>query len=104
MAIEKLTQAKAVNWIVNDCGLDPRDVRSVLESVQHLLSRQLGKTGPGEQIIPFLGLKAVLKTTPKRPRREVRNPATGEMQWAAAKPAGKKIVIRVLKSLKDAVL
>jgi len=44
----------------------------------------------------------VRKKTPRKPAREVRNPATGEMIKVGPKPAGKKLVFRVSKAAKQA--
>ena len=54
-------------------------------------------------MIPGLG-KLVIRKTPPRPAREGRNPATGETIQIAAKPAGRKLVFRVAKAAKEAVL
>jgi nucleoid DNA-binding protein len=104
MAKEKMTQAQAVEWIADHIGYTKKEVKLVLEGTKDLIQYQLGRGGPGEQILPILGMKVILRKVPKKPRRQVRNPATGEMIWADAKPASKKIVVRVMKALKDAVL
>ncbi len=41
------------------------------------------------------------RKTPARPRRQGRNPATGETMWFKAKPAGKKLSFRPAKVIKD---
>jgi len=53
--------------------------------------------------VPGLG-KLVVRNTPKRAARMGRNPATGAEIKIAAKPAGKKLVFRVAKAAKMAVL
>jgi DNA-binding protein HU-beta len=53
--------------------------------------------------VPGIG-KLVIRNTPKRPAREGRNPATGAVIQISAKPAGKKLVFRVAKAAKVAVL
>jgi nucleoid DNA-binding protein len=54
------------------------------------------KYAPVGASLPGLG-KLVLKKTPKRPAREGRNPATGEIIMLPPKPAGRKLVFRVSK-------
>jgi len=104
MAKEKMTQTQAVEWIADRVGYQKKDVKTVLIGLKELIQHQLGRGGPGEQILPIIGMKVILKKVPKKPRREVRNPATGEMMWAEPKPASKKVAVRVMKALKDAVL
>ena len=48
--------------------------------------------------------KFTRRDVPAKPKREVRNPATGEMMWAKPKPASKAVKITPLKAFKDAVL
>lgn len=48
--------------------------------------------------------KFIRRDVPAKPRREVRNPATGETMWAKPKPASKAVKITPLKAFKDAVL
>lgn len=52
--------------------------------------------------IPGLG-KAVIRKIKARPARVGRNPATGEEIQIKAKPAGKKIVFRFAKVVKDSI-
>ncbi|MEM7560065.1 MAG: HU family DNA-binding protein, partial [Planctomycetota bacterium] len=47
--------------------------------------------------------KIVAVDKPAQPKRQVRNPATGEMIWAAPKPASIQVKVRPLKKLKDMV-
>ncbi len=54
-------------------------------------------------MVPGLG-KLVIRKTPARPARKGRNPATGEEIMIKAKPAGRKLVFRVAKAAKVAVL
>ena len=44
------------------------------------------------------------RDVPAKPKRQVRNPATGETMWAKPKPASKAVKITPLKAFKDAVL
>jgi nucleoid DNA-binding protein len=48
--------------------------------------------------------KFARRDVPAKPKREVRNPATGEMMWAKPKPASKAVKITPLKAFKDAVI
>jgi hypothetical protein len=60
--------------------------------------------GLGEFTLPGL-LKVTLRKVPARKAGTlVRNPATGEMQPAAAKPASVRVKIRALSKLKGAAI
>lgn len=101
---EKMTQAQAVEWIAEKAGFTKKEVKTVLEGVVDLAQYQLGSGGPGEQILPILGIKLKVVKTPKKPARRGINPFTGEEQIFKAKPAGKKLKVQAMKKLKDAVL
>ena len=49
------------------------------------------------------GCSAVENVKEALPKRQVRNPGTGEMVWAKPKPAHDQIKVRPLKALKDMV-
>lgn len=99
----KMTQAQAVAWIAERTGYGKKEVKDVLEGTLDLLQLQLGKGGPGEQLIPILNIKVLVKKTPAKKARRAWNPFTQQMQDYPAKKAGKKVVVRAMKKLKDCV-
>ena len=80
--------------------LNKKQVAAVFDAMTEEIGKALSKKGPQQFTIPGL-CKIVVKSVPAKPRRQVRNPATGEMIWADAKPASKTVRIRALKSLKE---
>jgi len=101
MAKEKMTQAQALKWIAEDCDLSKKEVAAVLESVMNMLQHQLGRGGPGEQIIPILKMKAKIKKVPAKKARRGLNPFTKQMQDFPAKKAKKTLKILGMKGAKD---
>ncbi len=88
--------------IAEKTGLTRKQVGTVFDALQEEIGKAIGKKGPGAFQIPNLcKIEAVNK--PALPKREVRNPATGEMVWAAPKPASVKVKVRALKKLKEMV-
>ena len=95
------TKSEIMNQIAETTGLSKKEVAAVFESLTAEIEKQIGKKG-GEFTIPGL-CKIVCQHKPAMPKREVRNPGTGEMVWAKPKPARKVVKIRPLKGLKDMV-
>jgi nucleoid DNA-binding protein len=94
------TKTEVFNAISEATELSKKDVAAVFDALTNEIGKALGKKGPGAFTIPGL-CKIVVKDVPAKPRREVRNPATGQMIWAEAKPASKSVRVRALKSLKE---
>lgn len=88
--------------IAETTGLSKKDVDAVMAALVGEVSKALGKKGPGVFQLPGL-CKIIRKEKPATKKRQVRNPATGEMVWADPKPASKTVRIRPLKALKDVV-
>jgi len=86
--------------IAEKTNLSKKDVGAVLDALVEEVAAAV--TGPGQFTMPGL-LKIVVQHKPATKKRQVRNPATGEMVWAAPKPARKVVKVRPLKSLKDMV-
>jgi len=95
-----LTKTEIMNNIAETTGLNKKDVAAVFEAMTAEISAAIGKKGSGTFTIPGL-CKIVRQQKPALPRRQVRNPATGEMVWADPKPARNVVKIRALKALKD---
>lgn len=94
------TKTEVFNAIAEATDLSKKDVAAVFDALTNEISKALSKRGPGQFTMPGL-LKIVVKNVPAKPRRQVRNPATGEMIWADPKPASKSVRVRALKSLKE---
>ncbi|MDX9874474.1 MAG: HU family DNA-binding protein [Spongiibacteraceae bacterium] len=96
---EKLTKSQILTHIAESTELSRRQVAAVLEELESLMARSVGKKGLGEFVLP--GLLKI--TTVKKPARKARkgiNPFTGEETVFKAKPASIAVKVRPLKKLK----
>ena len=102
MTDKRLSQSQFVDALAEKSGLTRKQAASALDTINAIVSQQLGKHGPGEVLIPgMLRLKVVDK--PATPQHEGVNPFTKEPMTYKAKPARKVIKVMPLKALKDAV-
>ena len=99
-AIKPPTKSQILTEMAESTGLPKKDVAAVLDALTEQIAGQLGKGGSGQFTIPGL-CKGVVQHKPATKKRQVRNPATGEMVWAAPKPARRVVKVRPLKALKD---
>lgn len=99
---ETLTKAALINLIAEENEIPRKTAVSVYETLENLLLGSVHPRGVGEFVLPGL-LKVNLRKVPaRRAGALVRNPATGEMIKAAAKPASVRVKIRALSKLKAA--
>lgn len=96
------TKTEIFSNIAEATELSKKDVAAVFAAMTTEISKAIGKRGPGAFTIPGL-CKIVRQHKPARGKRQVRNPATGEMIWAKPKPACNVVKVRPLKALKDMV-
>ena len=98
------TKSEIMNSIAETTGHTKKEVVAFFEALTAEIEKNVGKKGgPGQFTIPGL-CKIVVQDKPALPKREVRNPGTGEMVWAKPRPARKVVKARALKGLKDMVL
>jgi len=97
------TKTQLVSEIAERVGYTKAEVRAVFEAIQEIIAEDLSPKGP-ESFNLYGILKINVKHTPAMPERPGVNPGTGEPTTYRAKPAGKKIKIRPLKPLKDALV
>jgi nucleoid DNA-binding protein len=98
-----LTKMQIFQNIAEATELNKKQVAAVFDALREEIGKSISKKGPGQFTIPDL-CKVVLVQKKALPRRQVRNPATGEMIWADPKPASQAIKVRPLKKLKDMAL
>ena len=98
---EKQTRNQIIIALAEETKLHKKEVQLVLETMGGMIHRHMKKRGSGEFTIPYTGVRIMRKTRPATPKRQGRNPATGESITIAAKPARTVIKVRILKSLKD---
>lgn len=98
----KLTKSALLNILAENSGLTRKQAGEVLATLESTMFGCVHPNGSGEFILPGV-LKIVLRKVPARKAGTlIRNPATGEMMKAAAKPASVRVKIRPLSKLKMA--
>lgn len=98
------TKSEIMNNIAEATGLTKKEIAAVFEALTDEIEKNIAKKGgPGQFTIPGL-CKVVVKDRPALPKREVRNPGTGQMVWAKPRPASRQVKVRPLKGLKDMVV
>ncbi|MFT5299665.1 MAG: nucleoid DNA-binding protein [Mariniblastus sp.] len=98
------TKSEIMNNIAEATGHTKKEVAAFFDALNTEIENNVAKKGgPGQFTIPGL-CKIVVQDKPAMPKREVRNPGTGEMVWAKPRPARRVIKVRALKGLKDMVL
>lgn len=101
---ETLTKSALVGLIAEQNELTRKQATGVLETLESAIAGSVHPKGNGSFILPGL-MKITLRKVPARKAGTlIRNPATGEMVKAAAKPASVRVKIRPLKKLKDAAV
>ncbi len=98
--IKPLTKMQIYNNLAEATGLSKKQVAAFFDALKVEVSKAIGKKGAGVFTIPDL-CKIVCVQKKALPRRQVRNPKTGEMMWADPKPASTVVRVRALKKLKD---
>jgi len=99
---EKLTKSAFVKLIAEQNELSNKAVGAVLASIEAVMLGSVMPNGIGEFTLPGI-MKVTLRKIPARKAGTmIRNPATGEMMKAAAKPASVRVKIRALAKIKAA--
>lgn len=99
---ETLTKSALINLIAEENELPRKTAAAVYATLESAFLGSVHPRGVGEFTLPGL-LKVSLRKVPaRRAGTLVRNPATGEMVKAAAKPASVRVKIRALSKLKTA--
>ncbi len=88
--------------IADQTELSRAQVSNVLTSLEGIMYGSVHPNGAGEFVFPGLFKVALRKVPARKAGALVRNPATGEMMKAAAKPASVRVKIRPLAKLKAA--
>jgi len=102
-AVKPPTKSEILNSLAESTGLSKKEVAGFFDALTAEIEKNVSKGGCGQFTIPGL-CKIVVRDKPAMPKREVRNPGTGEMVWAKPKPASRVVKIRPLKGLKDMVM
>jgi nucleoid DNA-binding protein len=99
---QTLTKSALINLIAEENEIPRQTAAGVYATLENLFLGSVHPRGVGEFVLPGL-LKVNLRKVPARKAGTlVRNPATGEMVKAAAKPASVRVKIRALSKLRTA--
>lgn len=99
---QALTKSGLVTLIAEQNELTRKQAAGVLATIEGIMYGSVHPKGNGTFVLPGV-LKVTLRKVPARKAGTlIRNPATGEMMKAAAKPASVRVKIRPLKKLKSA--
>jgi nucleoid DNA-binding protein len=99
---QALTKSTLINLIAEENEIPRKTAAGVYTTLENLFLGSVHPRGVGEFVLPGL-LKVSLRKVPARKAGTlVRNPATGEMVGAAAKPASVRVKVRALSKLKTA--
>src|SRR6201995_96472 len=99
---QAMTKSALINLIAEENELPRKTAVAVYTTIENAFLGSVHPRGLGEFTLPGL-LKVNLRKVPARKAGTlVRNPATGEMVKAAAKPASVRVKIRALSKLKAA--
>lgn len=97
---EAYSKTQILTEIAETTGLAKKQVQGVLDELNGLIARHLGKKGVGQFTMPGL-MKITVVNKPATKARKGINPFTGEETVFKAKPARNVVKVRPLKKLKD---
>ena len=99
-----LTKSALIGLLAEENSITRAQAAGVFASLENALLGSVHPKGAGAFILPGL-MKVTLRKVPARKAGTlVRNPGTGEMMKAAAKPASVRVKVRPLKKLKSAAI
>jgi nucleoid DNA-binding protein len=99
---QTLTKSALINLLAEENEIPRKTAVGVYATLENLFLGSVHPRGVGEFVLPGL-LKVNLRKVPaRRAGTLVRNPATGEMIKATAKPASVRVKVRALSKLKAA--
>ncbi len=99
---QQLTKSALLNHIAETTGLTRKQASEVLSAIEGAMLGSVHPNGAGVFVLPGV-LKITLRKIPARKAGAlIRNPATGEMMKASAKPASVRVKVRALSKLKGA--
>ena len=97
---EKLTKSALINLLAEQNDIPRKAAAGVFSTLESVMLGSIHPRGIGEFTLPGL-LKITLRKVPARKAGTlVRNPATGELVKAAAKPASVRVKVRALSKMK----
>ena len=99
---ETMTKSALINLLAEQNDIPRKTAAAVYATLEGVMLGSVHPRGVGEFTLPGLFKVTLRKVPARRAGTLVRNPATGEMVKAAAKPASVRVKIRALSKLKSA--
>lgn len=100
----RLTKSALLSHLAEKTELSRKQVAEVLGELEAVMLGSVHPNGAGEFMYPGLFKVGLRKIPARKAGTLIRNPATGEMMKAAAKPASVRVKIRALAKLKAAAV
>ena len=97
---ERWSKTQILNEISERVEISRKHVGAVMSELEGIIARHIGKSGPGEFVLPGLFKINTVKKPAQKARKGI-NPFTKQERVFAAKPASVKVKVRPLKKLKD---
>ena len=94
------TKAELFAALAEKTGLGKKEITSVFSALHELIGKELGKTGPGQFVIPGL-MKLTVVRKPATKARPGKNPFTGEAITIQARPARNVVRAIPMKALRE---
>jgi len=98
---DRMSQSQLIAAIAEDNDLTKQQVSAVFESLGDYIERSIKPRSVGSIILPKIGVKVAVKEIPAKPKRQVRNPFTGEMIWKEKTKKSRSAKAVALKALKE---
>jgi nucleoid DNA-binding protein len=97
---ERWSKTQILNEISERVEISRKHVGAVMAELEGIIARHIGKSGPGEFVMPGLFKINTVKKPAQKARKGI-DPFTKQERMFAAKPASVKVKVRPLKKLKD---
>ena len=97
---ERWSKTQILNEISERVEISRKHVGAVMAELEGIIARHIGKSGPGEFVMPGLFKINTVKKPAQKARKGI-DPFTKQERVFAAKPASVKVKVRPLKKLKD---
>lgn len=97
-----LTKQKLLQQLAKNTGLSKKNINSVFTELNNIIKDHLKINGPEKFILPGL-IKLTVKNVQEQKEKIGFNPFTKKEMTFKAKPATRKIKVRILKNLKEMV-
>jgi nucleoid DNA-binding protein len=99
---EKLTKSALIGMLAEQNDIPRKAAAGVLASLEAVMLGSVHSKGIGEFTLPGLFKVTLRKIPARKAGTMIRNPATGEMVPAKAKPASVRVKVRALSKMKAA--